>query len=179
MPQQRGSLAGRSSVRWRVFVLRVHGERPSCRRAAEKGDELSPFHSISLVNAGQSFCDDVSHRRVARPAQLQDASNRQANDDESADEQTGRGQSAFAGTGFAHSGTELSRRSLGSLLHLLQLYASPLRTPAAGSVKPHKAPPPFESHFWSLRFRREVVLLLYIPCCVLIASGLIALGCCR
>jgi non-homologous end joining protein Ku len=26
---------------------------------------------------------------------------------------------------------------------------------------------------------REVVLLLCIPCCVLIASGLIALGCCR
>jgi hypothetical protein len=53
----------------------------------------------------QSFCDDVSHGRTGRPAQLQDAGNRQANDDESADEHTDRGQSAFAGeTGFAHSG---------------------------------------------------------------------------
>src|SRR5262252_7488811 len=53
----------------------------------------------------QSFCDDVSHGRAGRPAQLQDAGNRQPNDDESADEHTDRGQSAFTGeTGFAHSG---------------------------------------------------------------------------
>ena len=30
-----------------------------------------------------SFCDDVNHGRAGLPAQLQDASNRQANDDES------------------------------------------------------------------------------------------------
>jgi len=53
----------------------------------------------------QSFCDDVSHGRAGCPAELQDASNRQADDDESADEHTDRGQSAFPGeTGFAHSG---------------------------------------------------------------------------
>jgi hypothetical protein len=52
--------------------------------AAEQRDELAPVHSISLVNADQSFCGDASDGRT-RPAQLQDASNRQANDDESAD----------------------------------------------------------------------------------------------
>ena len=68
--------------------------------------------SIRIRRAG---CDDVSHGRTG-PAQLQDASNRQANDDESADEHTDRGQLTFTGrTGFAHSGTELS--SSGSLLH--------------------------------------------------------------
>jgi hypothetical protein len=50
-------------------------ERPSDHRAAEKSDELPALHSISLVNADQSFCDDVSHGRPSRPAQLQDASN--------------------------------------------------------------------------------------------------------
>jgi hypothetical protein len=60
-----------------------------------------------------SFCDDVSHGRASLPAQLQDASNCQDNDDESADEHADRGQSAFAGeTGFAHPGTEPN--SLGS-----------------------------------------------------------------
>jgi hypothetical protein len=40
---------------------------------------------------------------------LQDASNRQANDDESADEHTHRGQSTFAGRkGFAHLGQRLA-----------------------------------------------------------------------
>jgi hypothetical protein len=54
----------------------------------------------------QSFCGDVGDGRTG-PAQLQDASNRQANDDESADQHTDRGQSAFAEeTGFAHFGTE-------------------------------------------------------------------------
>ena len=53
------------------------------------------------------------------PAQLQDAGNRKANDDESADEHTDRGQSTFAGdTGFPHSRTEPSRRSSEALLHL-------------------------------------------------------------
>jgi hypothetical protein len=65
-------------------LLRPRRERPRSRRAAEKRDELAPVHSISLVNADQSFCGDVSDGRT-RPAQLQDASNRQANDDESAD----------------------------------------------------------------------------------------------
>jgi hypothetical protein len=41
--------------------------------------------SLSLVNADQSFCGDVSDGRT-RPAQLQDASNRQANDAEGKDE---------------------------------------------------------------------------------------------
>jgi len=55
----------------------------------------------------QSFCDDMSHGQAGLPAQLQDASNRQANDDESADEHTDRGQSTFARIGFAHLGTEV------------------------------------------------------------------------
>jgi hypothetical protein len=51
----------------------------------------------------------VNHWRAGLPAQLQDASNRQANDDESADEHTYRGQSTFAGrTGFAHLGHRLA-----------------------------------------------------------------------
>ena len=94
-------------------LLRAGCERPRGHRSAQKRDELAALHSISLVNADQSFCDDVSHGRASRPAQLQDASNCQANDDESADKHTDRGQSAFAGeTGFAHSGTEPN--SLGS-----------------------------------------------------------------
>jgi hypothetical protein len=56
---------------------------------AEQRDELSAFHSLSLVNADQSFCGEVSDGRTFR-AQLQDASNRQANDDESADKHTAR-----------------------------------------------------------------------------------------
>src|SRR5262249_1550674 len=44
----------------------------------------------------RSFCDDVSDGRSG-PAHLQDASNCQANDDESADEHTDCGQSTFAG----------------------------------------------------------------------------------
>jgi hypothetical protein len=68
-------------------------------------------------NADQSFCGDVSDGRTRR-AQLQDASNRQANDDESTDQHKDRGQSAFAGeTWFAHSGTEPSRSGSGWLLH--------------------------------------------------------------
>ena len=84
----------------------------------------------NLVNANQSFYGDMSDGRT-RPAQLQDATNRQANDDESADQHTDRGQSAFAGkTGFAHSGTEPSRMVSRSLLHP-ELHASQLRIPAA------------------------------------------------
>ena len=57
----------------------------------------------------RSFCDDLSRGRVGGPAQLQDAGNRQANDDESADKHTDRGQSAFMGeAGFVHSRTEPS-----------------------------------------------------------------------
>ena len=53
----------------------------------------------------KSFCDDVSHGRAGFPAQLQDAANRQANDDEGADEHTDCGQLAFAEeVGFAHAG---------------------------------------------------------------------------
>jgi hypothetical protein len=75
---------------------------------AEQGDERAALHSLSLVNADQSFCGDVSDGRTRR-AQLQDASNRQANDDESTDQHKDRGQSAFAGeTGFAHSGQSLA-----------------------------------------------------------------------
>src|SRR5262245_16442517 len=97
-------------------LLRPRSKRPHCR-AAEQRDELAAFHSISLVNADQSFCGDVSDGRTG-PPKLQDASNRQTNDDESADKHTDRGQLAFAGeTGFAHSGTEPSRRGSGSLLH--------------------------------------------------------------
>jgi hypothetical protein len=92
-------------------------ERPGCRCAAEQRDELAAFHSLSLVNADQSFYGDVSDGRTRR-AQLQDASNCQANDDESTDQHKDRGQSAFAGeTGFAHSGPEPSRSGSGSLLH--------------------------------------------------------------
>jgi hypothetical protein len=96
------------SNHWTRQLLRACRERPCDGRAAEQRDELAALHSVSLVNADlllQSFCDDVSHGRAGRPAQLQDAGNRQANDDESADEHTDRGQSAFTGeTGFAHSG---------------------------------------------------------------------------
>jgi hypothetical protein len=67
-----------------LALLRACRNRPCCRRATEKRDELAPVHSISLANADQSFCGDASDGRT-RPAQLQDASNRQANDDESAD----------------------------------------------------------------------------------------------
>ena len=110
-----------------LSLLRARRERPS-RRAAEQRDELTAFQLISLLNASpmlRSFCDDVSGGRRS-PAHLQDASNRQANDDESADEHTDCGQSTFAGeTGFAHSRTEPNRRSSGALLHLhLQLYAA-------------------------------------------------------
>src|SRR6516165_1747329 len=86
---------------------------------------LSQQHSCSL---GQPHhCGPVApttlRRREQRvngsPAQLQDAGNRKANDDESADEHTDRGQSTFAGdTGFPHSRTEPSRRSSEALLHL-------------------------------------------------------------
>jgi len=65
-------------------VKRHEAPAAARRRAAEQRDELAPVHPISLVNADQSFCGDASDRRT-RPAQLQDASNRQANDDESAD----------------------------------------------------------------------------------------------
>jgi hypothetical protein len=96
----------------RAAIGQATAPPPRCP-AAEKSDELPALHFISLVNADQSFCDDVSHGRASRPAQLQDASNCQANDDESADKHTDRGQLAFAGeTGFAHSGTEPN--SLGS-----------------------------------------------------------------
>jgi len=75
----------------------------------------------------RSFCDNVSDGRRG-PTHLQDASNRQANDDESADEHTDCGQSTFAGeTGFVHSRTEPSRRSSGSLLHAAS--RRPLRRP--------------------------------------------------
>jgi hypothetical protein len=67
-----------------LALLRARYYGPRRRRAAEQRDELAPVHSISLVNADQSFCGDASDGRT-RPAQLQDASNRQANDDESAD----------------------------------------------------------------------------------------------
>jgi hypothetical protein len=61
----------------------------------------------------------VNHWRAGLPAQLQDASNRQANDDESGDEHPHRGQSTFAGrTGVSSFGTQISRRNSGSLLHL-------------------------------------------------------------
>src|SRR5262249_41721529 len=60
----------------------------------------------------QSFCDDVSHRGAGRQAQLQDARNRQANDDESADEHTDRGQSAF--TGETGSAISLDRQDHGA-----------------------------------------------------------------
>jgi hypothetical protein len=110
-------------------LLPARRKRPSGGSAAEQRDERAAFHSISLVNANQSFCGDVSDGRT-RPAQLH-ASNRQANDDESAHEHTDRGQPVFAETtGFAHSGTEPSRRGSRSLLHL-RLHASQLRIPAA------------------------------------------------
>jgi hypothetical protein len=97
-------------------LLRARHQGPR-RSAAEQRDEVAALHSLSLVNADQSFCGDVSHGRTRRP-QLQDASNRQANDGESTDEHKDRGQSAFAGeTGFAHSGPEPSRSGSGWLLH--------------------------------------------------------------
>src|SRR5262249_58736368 len=76
----------------------------------------------------RSFRDDLSRGRVGGLAQLQDAGNRQANDDESADEHADCGQSTFAEEiGFVHSGIEPSRRGSGSLLHTAS--CRPLRTP--------------------------------------------------
>jgi hypothetical protein len=65
-------------------LLCLRRKRPHGSRAAEQRDEIASFHSLSLVNADQSFCGDVSDGRTRR-AQLQAASNRQANDDKSAD----------------------------------------------------------------------------------------------
>src|SRR5262249_43842402 len=97
-------------------LLRPRSKRPHCR-AAEQRDELAAFHSISLVNADQSFCGDVSDGRTG-PPKLQDASNRQTNDEESEDTTTARGQWPCGGKlGFANSGTEPSRRGWGPLLH--------------------------------------------------------------
>jgi len=79
-----------------------------------------------------SFCDNVSDGRRG-PAHLQDASNRQANDDESADEHTDCGQSTFAEEiGFVHSGIEPSRTGSISLLHAAS--RCPLRT--TGLLRP-------------------------------------------
>jgi len=89
-----------------------------CARAAS-GHAAAPPRSVMNVRRFmlRSFCDHVSDGRPS-PAHLQDASNRQANDDESADEHTDCGQSTFLGEiGFFHSGTEPSRWSSGSLLH--------------------------------------------------------------
>ena len=80
----------------------ITGIAGCCAHAASGHDTAAP--PSSDMNSRRSFCDDVSHGRAGRPAQLQDAGNRQANDDESADEHTDRGQSAFPGeTAFAHS----------------------------------------------------------------------------
>jgi len=116
-------------------LLRARRERPRDRRASEERDEFSPFQWISLVKSSpmlRSFCDNVSDRRRG-PAHFQDAGNRQANDDESADEHKDCGQSTFAGeTGFVHSGIEPSRRGSRSLLHTAS--RRPLRTP--GLLRP-------------------------------------------
>jgi hypothetical protein len=83
-------------------------------------------HSISLVDADQSFCSYVSHGRARFPAQLQHASNCQANDDESADEHTERDYFVFGReTGFAHCGIEPSRSPSGSLLRPSNFTARP------------------------------------------------------
>jgi len=75
-------------------LLRPRRERPRSR-AADERQEIAALHSLSLVNADQSFCGDVSDGRTRR-AQLQDASNRQANDDESTVLHKDRGQSTEA-----------------------------------------------------------------------------------
>src|SRR5262245_45426003 len=88
----------------------------------------------------RSFCDDVSDGRPG-PAQLQDAGNRQANDDESADELTDCGQSTFAEEiVFFHSGIEPSRRGSGSLLHTAS--RRPLRTPGLLAILPMRQSSP-------------------------------------
>jgi hypothetical protein len=57
--------------------------------AADKQYERAT-HSISLLDADHLFYGNVSHGGARFPAQLQDASDRQANDDESADKHTER-----------------------------------------------------------------------------------------
>jgi len=74
---------------------------------------------IDSLRSFPDLIDWLGESRLLNRAQLQDASNRQANDDESTDQHKDRGQSAFAGeTGFAHFGTEPSRSASGSLLRL-------------------------------------------------------------
>ena len=111
-----------------------------CARAARGHATAAPPSStmnsrrfILRTLVTRSFCDDLSRGRVGGPAQLQDAGNRQANDDESADEHTDCGQSTFAEEiGFVHSGIEPSRRGSGSLLHTAS--RRPLRIPLARRV---------------------------------------------
>ena len=108
-----------------IGLLRARRERPR-GRAAEERDEVAPVHSVSLVNADlllQSFCDDVSHGRADRPAQLQDASNRQANDDERTNIQTAVNRPLRERLRSLILAGQPSRRSSGALLHL-QLYAN-------------------------------------------------------
>jgi hypothetical protein len=63
--------------------------RPYGCHAAHKQHECAT-QAISLVNEDQSFSGYVSHRCARFPAQLQDASDCQANDDESRDEHAER-----------------------------------------------------------------------------------------
>ena len=97
---------------------------------------LRRFNGSVSSNASamlRSFCDNVSDGRRRGPTHLQDAGNRHANDDESADERTDCGQSTFSEEiGFTHSRTEPSRRGSGSLLHTAS--RRPLRIPLARRV---------------------------------------------
>jgi hypothetical protein len=92
------------------------------------GDQRRKKCPQCAAYCGQSFCGDVRDRRT-RPTQLQDASNCQANNGESAHQHKDRCQMTFAKeSGFAHSGTEPSGSASGSLLRL-QLCAGQRRYP--------------------------------------------------